>query len=114
MIKTLSSLFQSDVLASTSVTVVSFPRRGYHALIGFLSRVSDFSSNYCEFYSCERHISVTIDCPKKHVPRRLKKNGCGAGNGFIKNYDFNLDVPYTRRVRYVMQYRHPFHSIQNW
>ena len=114
MIKTLSSLFQSDGLASTSVIVVSFPRSGHHALIGFLSRVSDFSSNYCEFYSCERHNGESIECLQKHVPWRLKKNGCSAGNGFIKNHDFDLEVPYTRRVRYVVQYRHPFHSIQSW
>lgn len=114
MIKALTSLFQSDVLASTSVIIVSFPRSGHHALVGFLSRISDFSSNYCEFYSCERHNGEPIQCAQKHVPWRLKKNGCGAGNGFIKNHDFNLDVPYTRRVRYIVQYRHPFHSIQSW
>ena len=114
MIKALSALFGSDVLASTSVIIVSFPRSGHHALVGFLSRVSDFSSNYCEFYSCERHNGEPIECAKHNVPWQLKKNGCGAGNGFIKNHDFNLSVPYTRRVRYIVQYRHPFHSIQSW
>lgn len=114
MIKKLASLFPAGVSRSTSLIVVSFPRSGHHALVGFLSRVSDFSTNYCEFYSCERHNGELIECPKKHVPWNMKKNGCGAGNGFIKNHDFDLRVPYMQRVGYIVQYRHPFHSIQSW
>lgn len=96
------------------VFIVSFPRSGHHALIGFLSRVSDAADNYCEFYSCEKHNGELIECPQKHVNWRMKKNCCGAGKTFLKNHDFDLRLPYREEDKFVVQYRHPFLSIKSW
>lgn len=105
---------KQNVAKSTDVFVVSFPRSGHHALVGFMNKVSDFADNYCEFYSCTKHNGQTIECPFKNVNSRLKKLGCGAGKGYLKNHDFGLKLPYKKGCKYVVQYRHPFLSIKSW
>jgi hypothetical protein len=94
--------------------VVCFPRSGHHAMIGFLSRISDFPEHYCEFYTCTRHNGVGIECPNKGMNWQLKHFRCAAGNRILKNHDFKLNLPYTPKDRFIVQYRHPFYSIKSW
>lgn len=108
------NFFANRFSATTEVFVVSYPRSGHHAFIGFLNKVSDFAQNYCEFYSCTRQNGDIIPCKYAHVPANLKRFGCGAGNTFLKNHDFDLALPYKKHLKYIVQYRHPFLSIKSW
>lgn len=94
--------------------VVSYPRSGHHAMIGFLSRISNLDEDYCEYYKCEKHNGQAIPCPKSKMHWRLKKGSCGAGKRLLKNHDFDLKLSYNKLDKYIIQYRHPFLSIQSW
>ena len=111
MIKTLTSLFQTDVLASTSVIVVSFPRSGHHALVGFLSRVSDFSSIIASFTLVSGTMVSLLVCSNTCLGAEEK--WLWRREWLYKNHA-SIWTCRTRRVRYIVQYRHPFHSIQSW
>jgi hypothetical protein len=114
VVRKLIDLFKPKPNLDPRVFIVSFPRSGHHALVGFLNRVSDAADNYCEFYSCEKHNGEPIECPQKHVNWRVKRNCCGAGKTFLKNHDFDLRLPYRKEDKFVVQYRHPFLSIKSW
>lgn len=94
--------------------VVCFPRSGHHAMIGFLDRISDFSEHYCEYYTCTRHNGDKIECPASALNAKLKRLKCAAGNRILKNHDFDLNLPYTLKDSFIVQYRHPFYSIMSW
>lgn len=96
------------------VFIVSFPRSGHHALMGFLNKVSDLCDDYCEFYNCTTHNGKAIECPKRRFNWRLKGNHCGAGRRITKSHDFDLSVPIRDDWRYVVQYRHPLMAVQSW
>lgn len=109
-----SRILRQSIPLNTQVVVVSFPRSGHHAMVGFLNKISDFADNYCEFYSCTRHNGQPISCPNKGKSSELKNYSCAAGNQFLKSHDFNLSLPFQSNVKYIVQYRHPFLSIQSW
>lgn len=94
--------------------IVSYPRSGHHAMIGFLSRISNLDEDYCEYYKCEKHNGQAIPCPKSKMHWRMKKGCCGAGKRLLKNHDFDLKLPYNKTDKYIIQYRHPLLSIQSW
>jgi len=96
------------------VFIVSFPRSGHHALMGFMKRISDLHSQYCEFYNCKTHDGKEIQCPKKMLNWRLKGLHCGAGRRVTKSHDFDLALPLRDEWKYVIQYRNPVLSIQSW
>ena len=96
------------------VFIVSYPRSGHHALMGFLKRVTDLHNEYCEFYNCQTHDGKAIECPKKLLNWRLKGYQCGAGRRVIKTHDFDLALPIKHEWRYIVQYRHPIPAIQSW
>ncbi len=115
MREVLNSVLNWSGMETEQITyVVCFPRSGHHAMIGFLSRISDYSAHYCEFYNCTRHNGVEIECPNKGIDWRRKQFRCGAGNRILKNHDFKLNLPYSLKNRFIIQYRHPFYSIRSW
>ena len=109
-----ANLIAPEIMGLDPVYIVSFPRSGHHALIGFLNKVSNFASNYCEYYSCTLHNGEAIPCPYAGKNTRLKRLKCGAGRRFLKNHDFNLSLPITPQSKYIVQYRHPFLSALSW
>jgi len=82
--------------------------------MGFLKRVTDLHSEYCEFYNCQTHDGKAIECPKKLLNWRLKGHRCGAGRRITKTHDFDLALPIKCEWRYIVQYRHPIPAIQSW
>lgn len=114
MVRNLLTMFKRKEPLPSRVFVVSYPRSGHHALIGFLNRISDVADNYCEFYSCERHDGQKIECSKNNTSWKFKNNCCGAGKNILKNHDFDLKLPYRSEDKFIIQYRHPFLSIKSW
>ena len=115
MRRILSSVLNRSGTEAEGITyVVCFPRSGHHALIGFLSRISNISEHYCEFYHCTRHNGDVIECPEMRKIWERKHFRCAAGNRILKNHDFNLKLPYSSKDRFIVQYRHPFYSIRSW
>lgn len=114
MVRNLLAVFGRKETPPPRVFVVSYPRSGHHALIGFLNRVTDVADNYCEFYSCERHDGKEIECSKKNISWKFKNNCCGAERNILKNHDFDLKLPYRSEDKFIIQYRHPFLSIKSW
>lgn len=112
--KNLIKLTRPFNAGTVRVFVVSFPRSGHHALVGFLERVSNFSDDYCEFYNCTKHNGEPIPCHYVGVERNRFSLECGAGNTYLKNHDFELDLPFYEDRKYIVQYRHPFLSIKSW
>ncbi|REL30182.1 sulfotransferase domain-containing protein [Thalassotalea euphylliae] len=98
----------------SNLYIVSYPRSGHHAMIGFLNNITDFSNHYCEFYTCTRHNGEAIDCKQSKLSHRFKRHNCGAGNKYLKNHDFDLKLPFKSHHKYIVQYRHPFYSIESW
>lgn len=95
--------------------IVSFPRSGHHGLMALLGDVStNLTDHYCEFYNCVRHDGVEIPCPRSGIRREKGNFSCSAGKRFMKCHDFDLDLPLLSQNSYVVQYRHPFYSIESW
>lgn len=93
---------------------ITFPRSGHHALLGLLDQISDFSSHYCEYYQCVGHDRRQLNCPKKTLHWTDKALECGLGRRVLKNHDFDLNMAFNPDCNYVVQFRHPFLSIESW
>lgn len=112
--KWILNLGKSQIAPSTKLFIVSFPRSGHHACVGFLNKVSDFANHYCEFYTCTKQNGASIECEYSNLQYTKKKLGCAAGNRYLKNHDFDLNLPFHKDCKYIVQYRHPFLSILSW
>lgn len=100
---------------SQNIFFVTYPRSGHHSLIKLLSASGDFSNNYCEYYDCLDGHAKTVDmCPSKTVPWAERKHICGTGRRYLKNHDFNGELPFSKSSRYIVQIRHPFYAIESW
>ena len=77
-----------------NVQGVSFPRSGHHILVDVLSSYFGSTFQYCGFY---------LLCEQRPCAGRV--------NHLQKNHDHELTLPIDADHDYLIQYRHPLHSI---
>jgi len=78
----------------TNVQGVSFPRSGHHMLVDVLSSYFGSTFQYCGYY---------LLCDERPCAARV--------NHLQKNHDHELTLPSDSDCDYLVQYRHPLHSI---
>ncbi len=77
-----------------NVQSVSFPRSGHHILVDVLSNYFGSTFQYCGYY---------LRCEQRPCAARV--------NHLQKNHDHELTLPSDAHHDYLIQYRHPLHSI---
>ena len=103
-----------EIVVPCNIYIVTYPRSGHHAMVNFLSKISNFADEYCEYYNCTRHDGTNIPCTKTSIRWKDRNFSCGAGKRILKNHEFDLDLDYRGDTKYIVQYRHPFLSIKSW